>query len=191
MAGPWASGSSAGRVDARPPSSSPLAYAASTCSLQGVDCSSSVSVCMGSATAGDEVGRGEVGTATTVARAGSACDDRVTCGNHGRGTDEVDGARRCVAGSGVTAVSALKGFPDDGAVLRWPGRQKPGHNLASAAPLPVPWPVKGSNWKGLRSTTRRTSTSCGWRGGGSLKPLDSVVKGVGQALGKGRGRLGA
>jgi len=60
------------------------------------------------------------------------------CGNHGRGTEEVDGAGSGVVGDGVTVASALEDFPDGRVAPQRPGRRKPGHSLARAAPLPVP-----------------------------------------------------
>ena len=61
-----------------------------------------------------------------------------TCGNHGRGTEEVDGVSKGGVGGRITGTSAPDRLPQVGVGPPRPSRQKPGHNLAKAAPLPVP-----------------------------------------------------
>ena len=127
------SSSTAGKVDSGPPPSSPLASAASTWSPQEMEgAKRSVSTGMGAMTA-----TGEEGGATPVVGV-TSCDGSGINGNHGRGMQEVGGDSREGVGGGIAGGRASNKLPPDGVGPRRPGKRKPGHSLAKAAPLPVP-----------------------------------------------------
>jgi len=130
VAGSRVPSSTVGKEDSGPPPNSPLASAASTWSPQEVVGSSrSVSTDMGvTTTSGEEGGAAPVVGATT-------CVGSSISGNHGHGTQEVDGDGRDGVGSRIAGVWAPDWLPPNGVGPRRPGRREPWHSLAPTSPL--------------------------------------------------------